>query len=236
MVGLAKEGISLEEIDTEAESLIYKLGGKSYNKGYKPEWSSVPFPTATSISVNNEICHGIPDKRTLKSGDIVNFDVGIVDSFGNCGDAGISVGIGEISNKDRHLLKYCKRALYSAIACIRAGVSTTEIAREIQTYAIRHSFKVNRKFAGHTIGSDMHESPTIYNSIEPHCTWAILKEGQVICIEPMFTHGRDDIGIQTDNGWTHVTSDGKNCAQFEHMVLVKNDGYEILTDHIREDE
>jgi methionyl aminopeptidase len=235
MAAMANPGVTAKEIDEMAASLVVKLGGTSYNKGYKPAWAKEAFPASTCISVNDVVCHGIPDERPLVEGDLVNLDLGVRDSEGNCGDAGFTVAVGTVANKDERLMRYTKKILYAGIEQVKAGVSTMEITQAIYSASVRYGYPLNRNFGGHTIGKEMHMAPNIYNTIEPHNQYADLVEGQIICIEPMATHGKDRVGFMDDNGWTIRTQDGKNCAMYEHMVRVEKDGYTILTDHFTEE-
>lgn len=234
MMAMVKPGVTPKEIDEMAAALIVKLGGTSYNKGYHPAWASTAYPATTCISVNDVVCHGIPNGRVLVEGDLVNLDLGVRDSEGNCGDAGVSVGIGTLAGKDERLLKYTKKILYDGIRIVRAGVLTSDITQALYSASLKYGYPLNRNFGGHTIGTEMHMTPQIYNTFEPRNQYMTLQEGQIICVEPIATNGKDTVGIMDDDGWTIRTQDGKNCAQFEHMVLVKRNGYEILTDHIDE--
>lgn len=227
-----KIGVTPIEIDAFAEQRLNQLGGTSYLKGYQPGWAKVPFPNVMAISVNNIITHGIPDDTPFQFGDVVNLDCGVIDVDGNCGDCALSIGVGELAQKDQNLLKYAKRILYEAIDEVRAGINTMDITLKIMNSANKYHYRVNKRFGGHTIGKKMHMKPNIYNVAGDWCMWDTLKEGQIICIEPMITYSRDDMGTTDETGWLAMTRDGKNSAMFEHMILVTKNGYEVLTDHI----
>jgi methionyl aminopeptidase len=232
MTAMAKPGVKTIDINNKAEELIKFYGVTSINKGYCPPWAFKPFPTATCININNVIAHGIPDETELKEGDIVTFDLGIRDTFGNCADAAVTVGVGEISMADKKLLFYAYQTMMEGVENLVAGANTETIARKIEQYAIMRGYSINRKFGGHAIGKEMHESPKIYNTREDSHKYAVLQEGQIFCVEPMITYGEDNYGVADKNGWTHRTRDGKNSAVFEVMVKVSKDGPEILTNHI----
>lgn len=231
MAKMAVPGMLTEIIDAHAETWINELGATSVNKGYKHERAKAPWPTVSCINVNNCIAHGYPNKYALQEGDIVSFDLGIRIA-GQCADAALTVPVGEISNKRQKLLYYARATVYEAIKYMQPGANTEDIARIIETYALSRGYLVNRRFAGHRIGPDMHMKPNIYNTIEPGHKYDKLKEGDVFCIEPMLTIGKDNMGICADpGGWCYVTADGKDSAFYEHMVEITNDGPKILTTH-----
>jgi methionyl aminopeptidase len=232
----ARVRMATEELDKIAEKKIIELGGTPYNKGYKPEWAKTQFPATLCISINDELCHGIPGKRILLDGDIVSFDVG-VKKDGLCGDGSLTIGIGNVSDRDERLLRYGKQTLMEGIKIIKAGIKISEIARVMEQYAGLRGYTINHVFGGHGIGKKMHEEPFI-----SHVTWPeeskmgkageyILKEGQMICLEPILTY-EDKFGFCSTDGWTWKTRDGKKSCIFEHQILVEKDGYKILTNHI----
>ena len=179
MVKMAeKGGISPIEIDKMAEKKIIEFGGKSINKGYKPEWAKFPYPRVSCIGINNVITHGIPNEVPIIDGDIVTFDLGVKDKEGNCGDGAITIPIGNVEQKKARLVYYAKKVLFETIKEIRAGVDTQDLAHFIQRWVWDRGFKVNRKYAGHTIGKEMHEKPAIYNTLEPTHKYTKLVEGQ----------------------------------------------------------
>lgn len=231
MAAMVAPGVKTSQIDDFAAKRIEELGARSYNKGYKPQWAQAPYPAVACIGVNFVICHGIPSEYELKEGDIVTLDLGIIDDEGNCGDAALTVPVGEVENKRSRLMYYAKQTLYEVIKHVRDGVSTEDLAKVINYHAMSMGYLVNRRFGGHAIGKEMHMTPKIFNTPEPVHFYEKLKAGQVICIEPMLTRGKDNMGVSLDNGWTIVTHDKKETAMFEHMILVKEDGCEILTDH-----
>lgn len=215
-----KEGITTKELDTLAEKFIYDLGGIPTCKGYEG------FPCALCISVNDEVVHGIPGRRKLKNGDIVTIDM-VIGYQNYQGDAAWSYKVGEISKEKEYLLEHTEKALYEGISMVKPGNRIGDISNAIQKYAEKHSLGVVKELCGHGIGTEMHEDPEIPNYGEPG-VGPKLKEGMVLCIEPMLNLGSEYI-YQEEDGWTIKTEDGKASAHFEHTVLVTKDGYEILT-------
>ena len=231
MMRMAVPGARGIDIDEAAEAEVIRLGGKSYNKGYKPVWAKEPYPSVCCINVNSIIAHGIPTDYVFQEGDIVGFDLGVLDGEGNCGDAAVTVSIGQISNEKARLLRHARFACYEGIKQVRPGINTYEITKAIERYSLQRGFRVNRNFSGHGIGKEMHMRPHIYNTTEEKNEYAELSVGQILCIEPMLTTGKDAVGLMVKNGWSFVTSDGKPSAVFEHMVEVTQDGCKILTTH-----
>ncbi len=245
LVQAAKVGVSLLELEAMAETSISIMGAESYNKGYHPKWAPIPFPSVICLGVNDVIAHPIPTAYVLKDGDLLHIDIGIKIN-GLCGDAGMTIPIGKVSNKDRHLLKYARRALYSGLDQIKAGVDIADIGRAIEYEVVSHGFVVNRVFRGHGIGKDMHEAPFIPHYEIEDKKWnptlrkyeevpqekIILEVGQIICLEPMITY-KDDVGYIDTDGWTTRTRDHRKSAFFEHMAVVEPEGCTILTKHFR---
>ena len=230
----AKVGVNLLDLENTAETLITLYGATSANKNYHPAWAKTSFPSVICLGVNDVIAHPIPYSYDLKDGDLLDVDLGIIVN-GMCGDAGLTVPIGEVSNKDRHLLKYSKGALYEGIKVVRPGIKVTEIGVAIERYAISHGFVVNRLFMGHGIGRTMHEGIQIphFDTLKKLDNISVLVEGDVICIEPMITY-KDKFGYQDKDGWTFRTRDKRKSAFQEHMLKVTSLGYEVLTSHIKE--
>lgn len=231
----AKIGINLLDLEKTAETLITLYGATSANKGYHPKWSPSPFPSVICLGVNDVIAHPVPTDYILKDGDLLHIDLGIMVN-GMCGDAGLTIPIGMVSNKDRHLLKYSKGALYEGIKVVKAGVKVTEIGVAIERYVVSHGFVVNRLFMGHGIGRTMHEGIQIPHfdilfERPDYTNTAVLVEGDIICIEPMITY-KDKFGYKDKDGWTFRTRDKKKSCFFENMVRVTNLGGEVLTSHI----
>ena len=244
---MAKPGVNILSLERRAETTMQILGAASANKGYAPPWAKSPFPSVICLGVNDVIAHAVPQEYTLLEGDLLHVDCGLIVD-GMCGDAGMTLPIGTISNRDERLLRFAKAALYEGIRHVRPGAKATEIGEAIEGYARRHGYVVNKRFLGHGIGRQMHEEPTIPHFYVPpeqvkvgKHKWEqrerenipVLREGQVICLEPMLTY-KDAFGEPDMDGWTFRTRDGKKSAFFEHMVRVGVGGCEILTNHIKE--
>ena len=225
-----RPGVSTLELDAIAEKKILELGGTPYNKGYKPDWAETPFPGTLCTSVNDTIVHGIPSDYILNDGDIICLDVG-VKKDGLCGDAALTVPVGEFSSRDERLLRYAKNTLYVGIDEIKAGIKIKQISAAMEKYAKQMGFLPNLAFCGHSIGTEMHEEPLVPNYEIPGLGEDTLVAGQMICLEPMLSY-KDNLGVIQEDGWTVKTKDGRKSAMFEHQILVKEDGYEILTTHI----
>lgn len=215
-----KAGITTKELDKIAEAYIRNLGGIPSCKGYEG------FPATLCTSINDEVVHGIPSNRKLKNGDIITIDM-VIGYKGYQSDAAWTYAVGEISDSKKYLMEHTEKSLYEGIKMVKPGARIGDISHAIETYATDHKLGVVKELVGHGIGTDMHEDPDVPNYGKPN-TGPILKEGMVICIEPMLNLGTANIGILDDN-WTIVTEDGQPSAHYEHTVLVTKDGYEILT-------
>lgn len=220
-----RPGITTKELDTLAEEYILSLGGIPTCKGYEG------YPATLCTSVNDEVVHGIPGKRKLKEGDIITIDM-VIGYQGYQGDAAWTYAVGKISSQKADLMQYTKEALYEGIRMVKPGNRIGDISYAIECYANAHHLGVVRELTGHGIGQEMHEDPYVPNYGKPH-TGAKLREGMVICIEPMLNAGTPHIYV-LDDEWTVKTDDGKPSAHFEHTVLVTKDGYEILTPRLDE--
>lgn len=215
-----KSGVTTLEVDRIAEKLIAERAVKPAFKGYRG------FPNCICISINDEVVHGIPSQRILKEGDIVSLDVGIIhDNYYS--DTAVTVGIGKISEELKHLLRVAEEALFKGIDQAKAENHLSDISHAIQRHAEANRFSVVREFVGHGIGRNLHEEPEIPNFGLPH-KGPVLKEGMVFAVEPMVNMGDWQTRISED-GWTVKTADGKPSAHFEHTIVVKKNGPEILT-------
>ncbi|MFH1441834.1 MAG: type I methionyl aminopeptidase [Candidatus Omnitrophota bacterium] len=212
--------ISTFELDRIAGELFFKERVIAAFKGYKG------FPANICASVNEEIVHGIPDKRKLKEGDILSLDLGL-NYQGFFSDAAITVGIGKISSQVEKLIEVTKAALGQGIEQARENNHLLDISYAIQSYVESKGFSVVKQFVGHGIGKELHEEPEIPNFGQPH-QGKVLKKGMVFAIEPMVNIGTWKCEI-IDNGWTAVTCDKSYSAHFENTVAITKDGPEILT-------
>lgn len=215
-----KPGITTKELDKIAEDYIKSLGGIPTCKGYEG------FPASLCTSINDEVVHGIPSNRKLKNGDIITIDM-VIGYHGYQGDAAWTYAVGDISDKKKYLMEHTEKSLYEGIKMVKPGNRIGDISNAVEKYATKHHLGIVKELVGHGIGTNMHEDPDVPNYGKAG-TGPKLKEGMVICIEPMLNLGSSNI-YQLEDGWTIKTDDGKPAAHYEHTVLVTKDGYEILT-------
>ena len=220
-----RPGVTTEELDAFAEKAIGARGVESSFKGYDPHGLPA-YPAVLCVSVNDEIVHGIPGPRELRSGDIVSLDFGAV-SGGLHGDSAVTVAVGEIDDEKRRLLEVSRQSLDDAVQVMLPGHRLSDIGHRVQTRVEAAGFSVVRDFAGHGIGRAMHEPPWIPNYGEPGRGPRLLP-GMVFAIEPMVTVGSPEVRI-LDDEWTAVTADGSLAAHFEHTILITEHGPEVLT-------
>lgn len=184
------------------------------------------FPKSICTSVNEEICHGIPSDRKLRNGDLVNLDITtIVDGFH--GDTNQAFFVGSPRKKAKKLADTTRESLQRAISVVRPGARLGDIGATIQQYVEPRGYSVVREFCGHGIGRKFHEDPQVlhYGNFGQGM---VLEKGMTFTIEPMVNLGKPDLKILDDN-WTAVTKDGQISAQYEHTILVTDDGHEVLT-------
>jgi len=214
-------GVTTAELDAKAEQLTKKYHAIPAFKGYNG------FPASLCASVNEEVVHGIPGNRTLKKGDIVGLDFGVVykDFYA---DSAITVPVGEVTPEVQKLLKVTEESLYRGIAQARPGNRLYDISHAIQTMVESNGFSVVRDFVGHGIGRRMHESPQIPNFVGNDFN-PKLRKGMTLAIEPMVNIGTYEVDVDLYDHWTVRTKDGKYSAHFEHTVAVTDDEPEILT-------
>ena len=214
-------GVSTEEINRIAHNFITKSGAIPTFKGYSG------YPAATCISINDEVIHGIPNKkRIIKAGDIVSIDVGATFN-GYVGDNAATFAAGDISPEAQRLCDTTRESLYEGIRMAVAGGRLGDIGSTIQRYCEERGFSVVREFTGHGIGKQMHEDPSVPNFGTPGRGVRLLP-GMTIAIEPMINMGGAGIR-QLPDGWTIKTRDGSLSAHFEHTVAITADGPVILT-------
>lgn len=214
-------GMTPKDISALAARELEKLGGEAPFRGFEG------YPDIICISNNNEVQHGIPSDRPFKNGDIVNFDFG-VKYHGMVTDAGITVCIGGKPDKaGARLLKGTEEALYAGLDAVHDGARVGDISAAVEAVLRKYDLGIVRELVGHGVGHQLHEAPEIPNygraGIGP-----LLRAGMTIAIEPITTLGSHKI-FSAHDGWTLLTVDGSRSAQFEHTVLVTEDGCEILT-------
>ena len=216
-----RPGVSTQELNDICERIILEHNAAPSFKGYGG------FPSAVCASVNEVVVHGIPSKKQiLKEGDIVALDIGACYK-GYHGDSAWSYAVGNISSKDKLLMQVTHDALFKGLEQVHEGAHLGDVSAAIGNYASSFGFGIVEEFTGHGVGRNLHEDPAIFNFGEPG-TGPLLKEGMVLAIEPMINAGTKKVRILSD-GWTTVTKDKSKSAHFEHTIVVRKNGYEILT-------
>jgi methionyl aminopeptidase len=227
LVGLLEPGQTTGFLANEAARELKALGGKPTFLGYKADPRMTPYPSIICISVNDEIVHGIPGKRIIEEGDLVGLDFG-VDFEGMFTDGAVTVVAGaEPTKAQKRLLTATKEALDEGIFQVKAGARVGDISAAIEARLNRDKLGVIEELSGHGVGDQVHEDPMVLNYGNAG-TGMRLKAGMSIAIEPMATLGTHHIKVDPD-GWTIRTLDGSLGAQFEHTVVVTDDGCEIVT-------
>jgi len=216
-----RPGIATAELDAIAERFIRDRKGAPAFKGYRG------YPASLCIAINDEVVHGIPGPRTLKRGDIVSLDIGVL-LDGYYGDAALTVGVGAISADAQKLMMVTEESLYLGIEQARSGNRLADISAAVQSHVEANGFSVVRDFVGHGIGRNLHEDPQIPNFYSPSAYNPRLKEGMVLALEPMVNQGTFRVKV-LDDGWTAVTKDGRLSAHFEHTIAVTRNGPWILS-------
>jgi methionyl aminopeptidase len=218
-----KPGVSTYDLNAAAEEVLKKHGCFSPFKGY----GHPPFPTSITVSVNQELVHGIPSKtRKLKAGDIVSIDCGTVYE-GWVADSAFSAGVGDIAPEAQELLNITEGALHAGIEKMRVGNRTGDVSAAIQQFVESRGYFLTREYTGHGVGKQMHEGPQVPNYGKPG-TGMPLKSGMTIAIEPMVLIGTAETRVLPDK-WTVVSADGSLTAHFEHSVAVTEGEPLILT-------
>jgi methionyl aminopeptidase len=220
---LIKPGITTKVLDEAAEELIRSYGASPTFKGYPGPY---PFPATLTVSLNEEMVHGIPSGRTLKEGDIVSVDCGTTYK-GFIGDSAFSAGVGEVSSEAKRLLEVTEGALFKGIEQMRPGNHVGDVSAAIQEYVEGNGFHVPRKYTGHGVGRKMHEPPQVPNFGVPG-KGLELKKGMTIAIEPMVLVGTNKTKVLSDK-WTVISEDRSLTAHYEHTVAVTEGDPLILT-------
>ncbi len=216
----AVPGTTTRELDELAERIAVKRKAKCAFKGYRG------YPNCLCTSLNEVIVHGIPSDRALKEGDILSLDFGVIYK-GFCGDAAVTIPIGETSERAENLMRTTEECLEKAIDLMYEGNRLADVSAVIQEHAEKNGYSVVRDFVGHGIGRSLHEDPQVPNYGKPG-TGIRLKRGMVLAVEPMVNEGDWGIRILKD-GWTAVTKDGSLSAHFEHSVAITDNGPCVLS-------
>ena len=226
---LIQPGMTTLEIDRLSAEYMKQQGTVSATIGYQPN-GYPPYPGHLCTSINHVVCHGIPNEKPLKKGDILNVDVTVITPEGWYGDNSRMFLIGgeaACSIQARRLSQVTFEAMWKGIELVKPGARLGDIGHAIQVYAEGNGFSVVREFCGHGIGQRFHEDPQVLHYGRPG-TLEELKPGMTFTIEPMINAGRREIK-ELGDGWTIVTRDRSLSAQWEHTVLVTETGYEVLT-------
>ena len=216
-------GVSTEYLDDLCAKFIADHNSISACLNY----GNPPYPKHTCISTNHIVCHGIPDDRKLKKGDILNIDTTVIVE-GFHGDSSRMYVAGEPSIAAKKLIDATYEAMWRGIEVVKEGATLGDIGKAIQKFVEAKGFSVVRDFCGHGIGRGFHEDPQVLHYYEKRLDEIVLKEGMTFTIEPMINAGKAGTKI-LPNKWTAVTRDRSLSAQFEHMLAVRKNGYEIFT-------
>ena len=215
-------GITTDELDAICHDACLARGG------YPSPLNYGAFPKSVCSSVNEIICHGIPDDRALRDGDIVNLDVTLFRE-GVHGDTNATWLVGTVDDASKHLVRTTRECLERGIEAVRPGRPISDIGRAIQSHAEHERLAVVRSFIGHGVGTEFHTAPEILHYHDPRAS-TTMEPGMTFTIEPMIAMGAWQHRLW-DDGWTAVTVDGRRSAQFEHTLVVTDDGPEVLTLH-----
>lgn len=220
---MVEPGMTTADLDAYAEKRIREMGATPSFKGYHG------FPASICASINNEVVHGIPNrKKVIKTGDVLKVDTGAYYE-GFHGDSCITIGVGEVTKEAAKLIRVAEESLYKGIEQVKAGNFLLDIAGAIQDHVEANGFVVVEDFTGHGVGRNLHEEPSVFNFRTRELPNVKLRAGMTLAIEPILNAGSKRTRTLADK-WTAVTVDNALSAQFEHTVLVTETGYEILTD------
>ncbi|OGI68235.1 type I methionyl aminopeptidase [Candidatus Nomurabacteria bacterium RIFCSPHIGHO2_01_FULL_42_15] len=222
-------GVSTKELDQYAEKLIREMGDTPAFLNYRPAGAKTPFPASLCVSVNDEVVHGIPNKkRILKEGDIVSIDLGL-NHKGLFTDMAMTVGVGKVSAANHKLLAITEQALLVGIGAARGGNTVGDVGHAIESFIGAHkdAYGIVEVLSGHGVGRAIHEDPYIPN-FGKKGKGEKLFPGMVIAIEPMINLGTKNVTVDDDE-YTFRTADGKKSAHFEHTILITEGEAEVLT-------
>lgn len=223
MAAVVRPGIATRELDALAEKVITQHRGVPAFKGYPGPY---PYPFSVTVSVNEELVHGLPGPRVLRAGDVVSLDCGTVYQ-GFYADSAITVGVGPLSPLAQRLVEITEQALHVGIKWMRPGQRTGDAAAAMQAFVEDHGFRMVRDYTSHGIGRHMHEDPEVRYYVKPG-TGTLLRPGMTIALEPMVLVSSGETRVKPDR-WTVVSADGAPTAHFEHTVAVTEGEPEILT-------
>jgi methionyl aminopeptidase len=217
-----RPGITTDEVDRIAHALYIEHGSYPSTLNYHGYQKSL------CSSVNEVICHGIPDSSVLRDGDIVNLDITAYIG-GVHGDTNATFFVGEVDPASRELVRVAEECMWHGIEAVVPGRPLSDIGKAIEAHARKHRFGVVKAFVGHGIGEQFHTDVQVLHYYDGDRNSMIMRPGMTFTIEPMINLGTWQHKMSFDDDWTAVTADGKRSAQFEHTVLVTDDGVEVLT-------
>ena len=226
VAGFVKPGVTTDKLNDICHEYIISKGGIPAPLGYQPA-GHTPYPKSVCTSINHVVCHGIPNEKPLKDGDILNIDVTVIVD-GWHGDTSRMFYVGEVARKPERLVQITYEAMMKGIEIVKPGIHFGDIGYVIQNYAEKHNFSVVREYSGHGIGKIFHAEPSV-PSFGKRGTGDIVEEGMFFTIEPMLNVGRAETILSKFDGWTVTTRDKTLSAQFEHTIGVTKDGFEIFT-------
>lgn len=223
IASITQPGMTTADLDAYAEKRIREMGATPSFKGY------CGFPASICASINNEVVHGIPNrKKLIREGDLVKVDTGAYFQ-GFHGDSCITIAVGTVSPEAKRLMQVAEEALYKGIEQVKAGNYLLDIAGAVQDHVEAHGYLVVEDYTGHGVGRNLHEEPSVFNFRTHEMPNVKLRAGMTLAIEPIVNMTTKETEVLSDK-WTVVTKDNCLSAQFEHTVLVTETGYEILTD------
>ncbi|MDB5195223.1 MAG: methionine aminopeptidase methionyl aminopeptidase [Parcubacteria group bacterium] len=225
---LVAPGVSTQALEDEAVRFITSGGDVPAFLDYTPEGANRPYPAALCVSINEEVVHGIPNEspRTLKEGDIVSLDLGLIHE-GYVVDSALTVAVGKTDPVAYSLMNATQNSLEQAIQAARPGNRIGDISHATEKAFVGTGFAVVKALGGHGVGAHVHEDPFIANAGHPG-TGPEIMEGMVLAIEPIANEGKASVVIASD-GYTYRTKDGSRSAHFEHTIIVGKDGAEVIT-------
>ena len=223
VMAMVEPGQSTGDLDAFAERRIREMGATLSFMGYHG------FPASICASINNEVVHGIPsDKRVIRAGDLLKVDTGAYFE-GYHGDSCVTICVGDVSKEAQILSRVAQESLMAGIGQVKAGNTLLDIAGAVEDHVKANGFSVVEDYTGHGVGRNLHEEPSVFNFRTTDLPNLTLRSGMTLAIEPILNAGSKTCRTLSDR-WTVVTRDGSLSAQWEHTVLVTNDGCEILTD------
>jgi len=220
LAGLVREGISTAELDDFAREVLRQRGGEPAFLGYNH------FPASLCVSINEQVIHGIPGRKKLRTGDIVGLDIGI-NLGGYFSDTAVSLPVGAVSPQRARLLAVTRECLARGVQAAVVGNRISQISAAVYEHARANGFEVVRQFCGHGVGFALHEEPQVPNYVSSGPN-PRLKPGMVLALEPMLNAGTWEVEVLEDD-WTVVTADRSDSAHFEHTIVIHKDRTEVLT-------